>query len=291
MKVFVTVTSLFFSLSSFAWTLNNNFGASFKDNHVKVYVDESTVCPNNRLTPDELESLIKPSVDDFWNEVPTSNLRLEAAGFSSHINTINQGRLCSPTDDACIAAGEAAGNDGTPEDGLIPAVDDIIIACNSNPLNFGGGNVLAVTIPNKFSGKKIKGALILINEASTSFGDLSRSDQIGVIAHEIGHAIGLGHSKDKAALMYYRTVSLRSNLGQDDVNGVSYLYPIVMDIFGLSEDGALEGGFLGSCGTISTDKKNPPGPPPFLLMGIAFGGLIILYELIRFLRAKTRSSL
>lgn len=285
MKIFIALISVLLSSSTFAWTLNNNFGASFKDNNVKVYVDGGTVCPTNGVTVDELESLIEPAVDDFWNEVPTSNLQLNASGFSDPIFTMNEGRLCSPTDDDCIAAGEAAGNDGTPQDGLIPAVDDIIIACNSNPLNFGGGNVLAVTIPNKFSGKKIKGAIILINDASSSFGDLSRSDQIGVIAHEIGHAIGLGHSKDSAALMYYRTTDQRSHLGRDDIKGVSYLYPMKGDLYGLSEDG-----LLGSCGTISFDNKNPPGNPPFLIMGFAFGGLILLYEICRWLRAKARSS-
>lgn len=286
MKIFITLILVLLSASSFAWTLNNNFGASFKDNHVKVYVDNGTVCPTNGVTVDELESLIKPAVDDFWNEVPTSNLALKAAGFSEAIFTMNEGRLCSPTDDDCIAAGEAAGSDGTPQDGLIPAVNDIIIACNSNPLNFGGGNVLAVTIPNKFSGKKIKGAVILINDASSSFGDLSRSDQIGVIAHEIGHAIGLGHSKDSAALMYYRTTDQRSHLGRDDIKGVSYLYPIKGDLYGLSEDG-----LLGSCGTIGPDNKNPPGNPPFLIMGFTLGGMILLYELYRLFRAKARSSL
>lgn len=285
MKKLILPLLFVFTSSAYGWTLNNNFGASFKDNNVKVYVDENTVCPTNRLTPDELESLIKPAVDDFWNEVPTSNLRLKASGFSEGIFTMNEGRLCSPTDDDCIAAGEAAGSDGTPEDGLIPAVDNIIIACNSNPLNFGGGNVLAVTIPNKFSGKKIKGAVILINDASSSFGNLSRSDQIGVISHEIGHAIGLGHSKDSAALMYYRTVDQRSKLGKDDMKGVSYLYPIKGDLYGLSEDG-----LLGSCGTINLDNKNPPGNSPFLIMGFTLGGLILLYEIIRYLRSKTRSS-
>jgi hypothetical protein len=258
-----------------AFTLNNNFGAGFKDNKVKVYVDADTTCISNLLTPGQLEAMIGPAVDKFWNEVPTSALKLEAAGFSPGIPTINHGRLCSPTDDKCISDGEA---DATR--GLIPPVNNIVIACNDHPDNFDGGNVLAVTIPNKFSGQKIAGAVVLINNNSASFGKLSHSDQIAVIAHEIGHAIGLGHSDDRAALMYYRTVDLRRNLGQDDVNGVSYLYPVHFDGFGL----------LGGCGTIS-DGKNPPSNPPFWQMGITLGLLILIFESLKlFYRTKTRAT-
>jgi hypothetical protein len=282
MKLFIL--GLLISNFSYAWTLNNNFGAYFKDSQVKVYVDESTVCDTNQVTYSELEGLIRPAVDDFWNKIPTTNLNLIPAGFSAPITTINKGRLCSPTDDECIEEGTNAGNDDTPADGLIPAVNDIVIACNSNPLNFGGGNVLAVTIPNKFSGKKIVGAIILINDSSNTFGSLSRSDQIAVIAHEIGHALGLGHSEDQSALMYYRTVQLRQALGQDDIDGISYLYPIGGDLYGLSDDGII------SCGTV-TSNQTPPSDSPPLQMGITFGSLIVIFEILKlFNRPKTRTT-
>lgn len=267
--------SLLFVNVAHAWTLNNNFGASFKDPKVKVYVDGGTVCPLNSMTVSELESLVPPAVDDFWNKIPTSNLELEAAGFSTPVPTMNKGRLCSPTDADCI-------NDGSADpDGLIPPVSEIVIACNDNPLNFGGANVLAVTIPNQFSGKKITGAVILINEhASGTFGSLSHDDKIAVISHEIGHAIGLGHSEDRSALMYYRTVNLRKNLGQDDVDGVSYLYPMQFD----------GGGLLGGCGTIS-DGKNPPKDPPFSQMLITLGFIISIFSVFRLLRSpKARTT-
>lgn len=271
-------------VASQAWTLNNNFGAGFKKNKVKVYIDSSTTCLDNLITVNELESMIAPSVDDFWNKVPTSNLRLEAAGFSGPIQNINNGRLCSPTDDVCITAAIGTNN-------LIPAVEEIYIACNDNALNFGSRNVLAVTIPVKFAGKKIAGAIILINDAygNDEFGKLGRKDQIAVIAHEIGHAIGLGHSEDSAALMYYRTVDLRKRLGQDDIDGVSFLYPILIDFFGLAADGA-GNGILGGCGTISTKNEKPPGNPP-VQMALALGALVIIFELWRLLnRSNTRST-
>jgi hypothetical protein len=287
MRIFLI--ALFLPLTSFAWTLNNNFAASFKKNEVKVFIDAGTTCANNNLTVNDLEGLIGPAVSNFWNKVPTSALKLQPSGFSEAIFTMNEGRLCSPTDDSCIAAGTAAGNDGTPADGLIPAVEEIVIACNRNPLNFGGNNVLAVTIPNKFSGKKIAGAVILINNTpdSGAFGRLSKSDQEAVIAHEIGHAIGLGHSEDVAALMYYRTVNLRRRLGQDDINGVSFLYPVKGDLFGLM--GGDKGGLLAGCGTISADKKTPPGGS-ILMMMLPMGVMIFIFSVYQLLNRAKRSS-
>lgn len=283
MKIQALILSLLFSSSSFAWTLNNNFVASFEDNNVKVYIDSDTAC-NGIFYSDEFESVVKASINKYWNKVTTANLNLSFAGFSEPVLTMNHGRLCSPTDDDCITAARAAGQ-AQGEEGLIPSVDGIVIACNDNNLNFGGTNVLAVTVPNKFSGKKIKGAVILINADST-MGALTRDDQIGVIAHEVGHALGLGHTDKDEALMYYRIVDQRSRLGQDDIDGISFLYPMKGDLFGISEDG-----ILGGCGTISTDTKNPPGNPPFLQMGIALGVLILIFELSRlFNRSKARSA-
>lgn len=282
MMKFLLLATLFISQAQ-AYSLNNNFGAAFKDNKVKVLIDSGTVCPTNQLTVNDLESMIGPAVDNFWNTIPSSALTLDPAGFSQHISTINQGRLCSPTDDECIDEGTTAGG-LDPLKGLVPPVSDIIIACNNNPLNFGGANVLAVTIPNRFSGKKIAGAVILINDSSNVFGSLSREDKIGVLSHEIGHALGLGHSEDEAALMFFRIVDQRTHLGQDDIDGISYLYPVHGDAFGLSN------GLLGSCGTIDTDKDGP-GNPPFMQMGITLGLFILLFELFRLAkRTKARST-
>jgi hypothetical protein len=258
-----------FISSAHAYTLNNNFGATFKNNKVKVSVDRSTTCANAGVTVYELEELIKPSVDKFWNTVPTSDLVLKSGGFQDTTTNINTGRLCAPTDDECITTAGST---------VIPPVDDIIIACNNNALNFGDPNVIAVTIPNNFSGKKITGAVILINESSTIFSTLSTSDRIGVIAHEIGHAIGLGHTDDKGALMYYRTVDQRKKLGEDDMRGVSYLYPMQLD----------GGGLLGGCGTIDTGAGSIN--PPFWQMGAMLALMIAIIEAMKlFNRSKTRT--
>ncbi len=47
------------------------------------------------------------------------------------------------------------------------------------------------------------------------------------IAHEMGHVLGLGHSASTDALMYYAELGVRDalRLSQDDMDGLSYLYP------------------------------------------------------------------
>jgi hypothetical protein len=257
---------LLFTSWARAFTLNNNFGASFSKTKVTITVAGNSTCSNVGMTVYELQDMIEPAIHDFWNRVPTSSLRLRTGGFSGVINNITTGRLCAPTDDTCISSASGI---------LIPPVDDIIISCNNKAENFGGLNVLAVTIPNKFSGKNIKGSVILINDqAGSAFASLSHQDKMSVIAHEIGHAIGLGHSEDKAALMYYKVVNLRKNLGQDDVDGVSYLYPVKLDGCGLFGN------------TIDTNNKSDPS---MWQLGISLALLILMAEMMKlFNRSKAR---
>jgi hypothetical protein len=262
---------IFFQIKGFSFTLNNNFEAHFKNNRVSVYVASDTICDNAQITAEELQELVSPAINNFWNKVPTSSLRLSSDGFSSPVGTdINTDRLCAPTDSNCISLANAP---------LIPPVKEIVIACNSNDENFGGAsatNVLAVTVPNNFSGGDITGAVILINNFSDVFSRLSKADKISVIAHEIGHAIGLGHAESdhKEALMYYRTTNLRKSLAQDDVDGVSFLYPVEGD----------------GCGLISSHLTTKNQLPPYLGMGIGFLMIFFIMELVKLLhsRQKTR---
>jgi hypothetical protein len=46
-----------------------------------------------------------------------------------------------------------------------------------------------------------------------------------VYLHELGHALGLGHSKDPGNIMYPSYLGARCSLGAGDIQGVSALYP------------------------------------------------------------------
>ena len=46
-----------------------------------------------------------------------------------------------------------------------------------------------------------------------------------VAAHEFGHCIGLDHTSDSSTTMYPTVRQGASTLSQDDINGISFLYP------------------------------------------------------------------
>lgn len=248
-----------------AFTLNNNFGAAFKNPKVKIRVASNSTCTaQTGVSIYTLAELTEKAIERYWNTVPSSSLKLNSEGVSGSYSNIDSGRLCAPTDSQCVSD---ANNAAVP---VISGVSGIVVSCNNDAVNFNGANVFAVSLPNNFSRKKITGSVILINDSSSIFSTLSEDDKIAVLAHEIGHAIGLGHTEENEALMYYRQVNQRRNLGQDDIDGVSYLYPKTFDGYG-----------CGLFGTIDTDKKIPPA---LWQMGFAFALFLLIMKLIRRIR-------
>ena len=225
-----------------AFTLNNNVSAHFAQDEVTVNVSAAAnACSNIGLTKDDLLSLISEAVDRFWNDVPTSRLRLKAGGEVEVSANFETGKLCEQ-----VIFGDVC--DGPASD--IPKVsDNIVVACNSNSEYAG---ILGIALPNNIDGEIIKGSAVLIYSGTNSgFGSKSRDEQISIIAHELGHAIGLGHSPADAALMYYQSMANRMYLSRDDIKGVTYLYPKEEKL----------GGVVG-CGSLALlDKIDPPSGP------------------------------
>ncbi|MFA6237504.1 MAG: matrixin family metalloprotease [Bacteriovorax sp.] len=248
--------SLFFH-NAHAFTLNNSATLVFNHDEVKVNVANIT-CTNIGIDTQELKSIVSEAVDQYWNKSPTSRLKLRsgsviaaAAGFG--------------TDQICVGA-----TDCDPNPALAVA-SDILITCNTNAVTFPSAAILAVTVPNNISGKTINGSLIMINDrAGNQFAAKSRSEKISIIAHELGHAFGLGHSPVKDSLMYFSTVNMRVSLGSDDIDGISYLYPKEQPI---------------SCGSIDT-KNNPTS-----WLGLIIGFLLVMLfkNQFRYLKLRLRS--
>lgn len=242
MKIFIFL----FLINSFnlkAFTLNNNGHLAFNHDQVTVNVAKG-FCTNIGISDDELLSIVKDATENFWNRSPTSRLKLVAGSLKTVSSNFQTGLICN------------SGTDCEPNSAL--AVDrDILISCNNNSSNFSSSGVLAVTVPNNISNSDIVGSLIIINDvsATNSFKSKSRDQKVAIIAHEIGHAFGLGHSPISSALMYYSLVKYREALGQDDIDGITYLYPKQQPI---------------SCGSIS-ESSDSKGQHLFgLLIGFIF---------------------
>lgn len=89
--------------------------------------------------------------------------------------------------------------------------------------------VLGVTYFNMYGGQRDADVKIDINQnwecgpAEPWFNEI---DMQSVITHEVGHQLGLGHSDDNTAVMWW-AISMGANkrvLKSDDIAGIQYLY-------------------------------------------------------------------
>lgn len=198
-----------------AFTFNTSSGAHFYSDEVRVFVADHN-CDEISLRPQDLVGMVEQAVDQYWNQVPTSKLRLISGGVVTRPSAFATGPLCSSLSGGC-----------TPNPDL-QGPSDIVISCNQNtdPGMFTSVGILALSAPNNTQGKQIVSSVVLLNNIPGSlFGEKTRDEQVAVIAHELGHAIGLGHSPVEDSLMFFRSVPTRRRLGQDDRDGVTYLYP------------------------------------------------------------------
>lgn len=244
MKIQFIIFILIFSSSVSAFTLNPNTGKGFNSNSINIRV-ANTSCAGAGFSTSQFSAMVNSAVKTFWNAVPTSALKLKVSGIDASIDIDGMSHT--------------TGLNSTPN-------NQILAGCNDDATDFTDPSILGSAVM-KCTGSTCK-AILILNANNSKLNDMSSSEVEAVIAHEIGHAIGLGHTELKHNLMYYNIGGKNQKwLGQDDINGITYLYPHDPELAGL----------LGSCGTISLDGPNKKTRFGFLLslllgaiIGIAF---------------------
>lgn len=245
-KLLYLLTITAFIHQAQAFTLITNLASRFPSDEVTINVADHTCTGISNWNPSEILDLVTPAINKFWNRVPSSRLTLKAGGLVSVSANFKTDAICQGGSNPCNVDPDLVVSSG------------ILIACNedsdSGDNGFNDGSILGLTAPTNISGKDINGALFLLNgHANSTLDTLDTDAMISLLAHEIGHAVGLGHSPVRDSLMYYENLTNRRALGWDDYDGITYLYP------------ARQPEILG-CGTIGT--AGPQGHVPSIIIGI-----------------------
>lgn len=240
--IFVTL-SVFLPNMAAAFTLNSSNDSLFRgwQNPEVTFNVNTANCPTGMDIPGLIEEAVK-----VWNNVPTSRVKI------SYNSSTSSTTFASPTTVYCE----------TNFQGVTGADQDYVPAA-------------AAVQP---SGHYAIGGLLYLNvsggQANISLYD--RTSLLVIIAHEVGHILGLGHSQEPSALMYYNAGGKQHlTLGQDDIDGVSYLYP----------RNEFNGDKMMGCGLLRNSSSLPRHPS-----GGTFAMLMLLLLLPLFVYARLRFS-
>jgi hypothetical protein len=209
MKKYILLVSLMFTSLGHSFTLGTDEGSSFRVNLIPVHVS-NTPCEYLEISSDELMGLANEAFRKYWNSVKDTRLKFYSGGIL----------------DVSTA--------GTREEVFYRTPpESILIGCNAfeNPdfeLSLDEDFITSVYAITRM--RHILNANILIQDSERSkFAQLTRDEKVARLAHEIGHALGLGHSESSQALMYGSKESFPVELSHDDIEGMKFLYPMTQE--------------------------------------------------------------
>ncbi len=231
------------------FTLSYSNEAHFSTNQITVDVAGDGCSLAGFNSANDLLTKVVEAMDEYWNRIPTCALELSGGSVRSGVSVAS---------DPSLSAALAKANENT-----------ILVGCSTNTSLFGAGTLAIASIdPNN----SVRGA-VLINNTDSSFANLTEREKLATLAHEVGHALGIGHSANPTALMYYSIgAKIQEKLSIDDYDACTYLYPHEAP---------------GSCSSVALidSKKNRGGGSD--TWGLSF----LLAMLVTFLVAKWPSRL
>ena len=197
MKNIAWMVVVLFVQTSFGWTHLSTNIKGWNTKKLTFYVN-----PTNCTLPEAtLYDILDTSINA-WNGIPNSGLELS--------------RSSTP-----VTTTVAEFNAGT-------ATQVPLILCDPNMAEADYIPGMTTNTALNTAGFIIYSGILL--NANTSgaaeISNLTKAELEVTIAHEIGHALGLGHSSDIDALMYYSIGNKpRAILTQDDMDGITHIYP------------------------------------------------------------------
>ncbi|PIP94486.1 MAG: hypothetical protein COW00_16810 [Bdellovibrio sp. CG12_big_fil_rev_8_21_14_0_65_39_13] len=199
-KNFVVLISFLISQQVLAFTLTDSRFFRFNNNEDIIIDVASDGCSaSGGYTAEELLSLAVHGAELYWNTVETANIKLV------------RGSVLSAT---------ANGKDlNSFYSAVFSNRNHIVIGCSSAvPATAAAYSTARGSDRNQIG-------LVLFKDDSTNFGR-SYDTTAAIMAHEMGHCLGLGHTSFPNALMQSSGGSLGLyKLSQDDRDGITYLYP------------------------------------------------------------------
>ena len=176
----------------------------------------ATPASNNTTTPLNVLSLqaTLQSVFDEWSAV--ANVQFQYAGIDNSLKPINDPTATSPM----IRIGAFAFTNGSAAVGFSPPPNG----------GTGSGDLL---INSQFGYQMASGAEGSALQQFPAGGGFYMNDLKGLLLHEVGHTLGLGHSADATTVMCGFPTAACANLSQvtqqlkaDDVAGAQFLYGV-----------------------------------------------------------------
>lgn len=181
---------------------------------------------NPENCPDGIDAVIEEALKT-WNGVPTSGITVTLGDNTTA--TAAELKAIATTDVPAIVCSTNLAADANLDPNVIPGLAQGTRFDEGNHINYG---------------------YIVLNVqpgAAANINNLSEELVQVVIAHEVGHVLGLGHSENTNALMYYDASKKEQlSLSQDDMDGLVYLY--ARNEFGGDN-------LLGGCGMIAKPSR------------------------------------
>ena len=232
---------LFFSTESWGFTVTRDREERFVNSEVSIDVS-SDDCSAVGMNSEEVMDFVEEAIEKYWNRIPHCSLNLTRG----NIVNVPVYEINLTLADQVRALFNNIGN------------NRILVGCNDGSFPEEDRNTLATGQIYNNRG------LVFINASDNNiFQRVTKEQRLAVFAHEIGHAFGLGHSADPAALMYFDiSGKTQEKLSTDDFDGCAYLYP---------------NNFPGSCSWVPLVKSESDGSRPgggvgqTLLLGLFLG--------------------